>query len=28
SGIIGLSLPLVRKMLISLGYSWLDIKNY
>lgn len=28
SGIIGLSLPLIRNMLISLGYSWLDIKNY
>jgi septum formation protein len=27
SGIIGLSLPLFRKMVISLGYSWPDIKN-
>ena len=27
SGIIGLSLPLLRKMIISLGYSWLDLKN-
>ncbi|MFM9014886.1 MAG: Maf family protein [Candidatus Nanopelagicus sp.] len=27
SGIIGLSLPLLREMVISLGYSWLDIKN-
>jgi septum formation protein len=27
SGIIGLSLPLLRSMVISLGYSWLDIKN-
>lgn len=27
SGIIGLSLPLLRNMVISLGYSWLDIKN-
>jgi septum formation protein len=27
SGIIGLSLPLLRKMVISLGYSWPDLKN-
>ena len=27
SGIIGLSLPLLRKMIISLGYSWPDVKN-
>jgi len=27
SGIIGLSLPLLRKMIISLGYSWPDLKN-
>lgn len=27
SGIIGLSLPLLRNMVMSLGYSWLDIKN-
>ncbi|MCX6446951.1 MAG: Maf family protein [Actinobacteria bacterium] len=27
SGIIGLSLPLLRKMLISLGYSWPELKN-
>jgi septum formation protein len=27
SGIIGLSLPLFRKMVISLGYSWPDLKN-
>ncbi len=27
SGIIGLSLPLLRKMIISLGYSWPDFKN-
>ena len=27
SGIIGLSLPLLRKMFISLGYSWPDLKN-
>lgn len=27
SGIIGLSLPLLRKMVMSLGYSWLDIKK-
>jgi septum formation protein len=27
SGIIGLSLPLLRKMIISLGYSWPELKN-
>jgi septum formation protein len=27
SGIIGLSLPLLRNMVMSLGYSWLDIKK-
>ena len=27
SGIVGLSLPLLRKMIISLGYSWPDVKN-
>jgi septum formation protein len=27
SGIIGLSLPLLRKMVISLGYSWPELKN-
>ncbi|CAB4333959.1 MAG: septum formation inhibitor Maf [Actinobacteria bacterium] len=27
SGIIGLSLPLLRKMVISLGYNWPDLKN-
>ena len=27
SGIIGLSLPLLRKMIISLGYSWPDLKK-
>jgi septum formation protein len=27
SGIIGLSLPLLREMIISLGYSWPDVKN-
>jgi septum formation protein len=27
SGIIGLSLPLLRKMIISLGYSWPEFKN-
>ena len=27
SGIIGLSLPLFRKMVISLGYSWPKLKN-
>jgi septum formation protein len=27
SGIIGLSLPLLRKMIITLGYSWPDLKN-
>jgi septum formation protein len=27
SGIISLSLPLLRKMIISLGYSWPDLKN-
>ena len=27
SGIIGLSLPLLRKMIISLGYSWPALKN-
>ncbi|MEY4314312.1 MAG: septum formation inhibitor Maf [Actinobacteria bacterium] len=27
SGIIGLSLPVLRKMIISLGYSWPDFKN-
>ena len=27
SGIIGLSLPLVRKMIIFLGYSWPELKN-
>jgi len=27
SGIIGLSLPLLRKMIISLGYNWPDFKN-
>jgi septum formation protein len=27
SGIIGLSLPLLRKMIISLGYSWPKLKN-
>ena len=27
SGIIGLSLPLLRKMIISLGYSWPDLKS-
>jgi septum formation protein len=27
SGIIGLSLPLLRKMIVSLGYSWPDLKN-
>lgn len=27
SGIIGLSLPLLREMVISLGYNWPDIKN-
>jgi len=27
SGIIGLSLPLLRKMIISLGYSWPELKK-
>ena len=27
SGIIGLSLPLLRKMVISLGYNWPELKN-
>ena len=27
SGIIGLSLPLLRKMIICLGYSWPELKN-
>jgi len=27
SGIIGLSLPLLRKMIISLGYNWPELKN-
>ncbi len=27
SGIIGLSLPSLRKMIITLGYSWPDLKN-
>ena len=27
SGIVGLSLPLLRKMIITLGYSWPDVKN-
>jgi septum formation protein len=27
SGIIGLSLPLLREMVMSLGYEWPDIKN-
>jgi septum formation protein len=27
SGIIGLSLPLLRKMIITLGYSWPELKN-
>jgi septum formation protein len=27
SGIIGLSLPLLRKMIIALGYSWPELKN-
>ena len=27
SGIIGLSLPLLRKMIISLGYSWPELKH-
>ena len=27
SGIIGLSLPLLRKMIISLGYSWPELKD-
>jgi septum formation protein len=27
SGIIGLSLPLLREMLMSLGYDWPSIKN-
>jgi len=27
SGIIGLSLPLLRNMVMALGYSWLDIKK-
>ena len=27
SGIIGLSLPLLRKIIISLGYSWPELKN-
>ena len=27
SGIIGLSLPLLRRMIISLGYSWPELKN-
>ena len=27
SGIIGLSLPLLRNVVVSLGYSWLDIKK-
>lgn len=27
SGVIGLSLPLLRKMIISLGYSWPELKN-
>ena len=27
SGLIGLSLPLLRNMVMSLGYSWLDIKK-
>jgi len=27
SGIIGLSLPLLRKMIISLGYRWPELKN-
>ena len=27
SGIVGLSLPLLRKMIISLGYTWPDVKN-
>lgn len=27
SGIIGLSLPLLRKMIISIGYTWPELKN-
>jgi septum formation protein len=27
SGIIGLSLPILREMLMSLGYDWPSIKN-
>jgi septum formation protein len=27
SGIIGLSLPLLRMMIISLGYTWPELKN-